>query len=165
MVLPLLAAGACFFLLSSPGAAGAASSSAALDISLEIRSSAALTLGTTSISFLGDDPELFPSLAARENPVPVLAKTRTKGTPTLTVLAADDLRDSDQVIPATALSWAADGDPFIGGTMSRTAPQPAAAFPGGSGSYLSAFRYYLANSPGYLPGNYSTTLTYILTAP
>ncbi len=143
----------------------AASATAGLNISLVIASSANLSLSATALTFLADDPAIQPTVPASENPVSVQAKVRTKGTPSLDVLATDDLRSGTDVIPVSTLTWTADGTPFIGGTMSRTTPQQAASLPAGAGSYQSAYRYYLANSPLYLPGTYSSTINYTLTAP
>ncbi|MBT0653280.1 hypothetical protein [Geomobilimonas luticola] len=143
----------------------AASASAGLNISLVIASSANLMLSTTSLTFLADDPAIQPSVPASENPVSVLAKVRTKGAPSLYVLSSDDLRSGADVIPITNLTWTADGTPFTGGTMNKTTPQLAATLPTGSGSYQSAYRYFLSNSALYLPGTYSTTINYTLTAP
>ncbi|RII29001.1 MAG: hypothetical protein CXR31_03785 [Geobacter sp.] len=142
-----------------------ASASAGLNVSLVISSSANLSLSATSLTFLADDPAIQPAIPASENPVSVLAKVRTKGTPSLSVIASDDLRSGTDVIPISELTWTADGSPFIGGTMSKTTPQQAANLPAGAGSYQSAYRYNLTNSPLYLPGTYSSTINYTLTAP
>lgn len=143
----------------------ASTSSSSLNISITVPSSAILTLGTTSIRFIPDDPIVQPSVPAQENPVSVLARTRSKGIPSLAVIASDDLTDGANIIPVTAISWTADATPYIAGTMNKSTAQAAALFATGSGSYQSSFRYFLANSPLYVPGTYSTTINYTLTAP
>ena len=114
---------------------------------------------------MADDPTVQAVVPDLENPVSVLARIRTKGTPSLTVLASDDLRDGSNVIPVSTVTWTADGAPYSAGAMNKTSAQPAASFPAGSGSYLSSFRYTLANSTQYLPGTYATIITYTLTGP
>lgn len=143
----------------------AATSTAGLNISVTVPSSSSLSFGATTLRFIPDDPTLQPSVPAQENPVSVLAKTRSKGTPSLSVIASDDLKDGASTIPVTALSWTAGGEPFIGGTLSKSTPQAAAIFTPGSGTFQSSFRYFLANSNMFIPGNYSTTINYTLTAP
>ena len=143
----------------------ATTATAGLSISIAVPSSAILTLGTTSIRFIPDDPIVQPSVPAQENPVSVLARTRSKGIPSLAVIASDDLTDGANIIPVTAISWTADATPYIAGTMNKSTAQAAALFATGSGSYQSSFRYFLANSPLYVPGTYSTTINYTLTAP
>lgn len=143
----------------------AALASASLNISLTIASLANLTLGATALRFIADDPALQPTVPALENPVSALARVRSRGTPSLIVIASDDLKDGADTIPVSALTWTADGAPFIGGTMNKASGQSAAALPSGSGAYQSAFRYFLANSTLYAPGAYSTTINYTLTAP
>lgn len=143
----------------------AVTATAGLNISLSVPSSASLTLGNTAISFVSEDPAIQPAIPATENPVSVSARIRSRGTPSLTVLATDDLRQGSDIIPITAITWSADASPFINGTMNKSTAQPAASFPAGSGSYISSFRYFLANSPTYLPGTYSTTINYTLIAP
>jgi hypothetical protein len=151
-------------MVAATGAQGA-SSNASLDISLNVASSATLTLGATNLTFNAEDPIVQPVVPAAENPVSVLARVRTKGTPSLTVLAQDDLKSGDDIIPVSAISWSADGSPYTGGTLSKTTDQPAAAFPQGSGNYSSSFRYSLANSTSYVPGTYASTVIYTLTSP
>jgi hypothetical protein len=143
----------------------ASTASSSLNISVTVPSSSILSLGTTTLRFSPDDPTVQPSVPAQENPVSVIAKTRSKGTPSLTVIASDDLKDGANSIPVTALSWTADAAPYINGTMNKSTAQAAALFAAGSGSYQSAFRYFLANSPLFIPGTYSTTINYTLTAP
>lgn len=140
-------------------------STAGLNISVTVPSSSSLSFGTTTLRFIPDDPTLQPSVPAQENPVTVLAKTRSKGTSSLSVIASDDLKDGANTIPASALSWTADAAPYIGGTLSKSTPQAAALFTTGSGTFQSSFRYFLANSNMFIPGTYSTTINYTLTAP
>jgi len=145
--------------------ADAATSNSSLNISITVPSSAILTLGSTSLRFIPDDPTVQPSVPAQENPVSVLATTRSRGIPSLAVIASDDLTDGANIIPVTAISWTADATPYIAGTMNKSTAQAAALFTTGSGSFQSSFRYFLANSPLYVPGTYSTTINYTLTAP
>lgn len=147
------------------GVSFAASVSAGINVSVSVPSTSTLTLGATNLTFVADDPTLQTAVPAQENPVSVLARVRSKGTPSLTVLASDDLKDGSNVIPVSAVNWTADGAPYIAGVMNKTSAQPAASFPAGSGSYFSSFRFTLANSMQYLPGTYATIITYTLTGP
>lgn len=150
---------------ASPLAAMAASANAGLSISANVSSFSNLTLGSTTLTFVADDPTIQATVPAQENPVAVSVRVRTKGSPTLTVIANDDLKDGASIIPVSAITWSADSTPFIAGAISKSSAQAAATFPVGSGNYVSAFRYALANSTSYLPGNYATNISYTLTAP
>lgn len=145
--------------------ARAATTTANLNILVSVLPTATLTIGSTTLTFKAKDPTMNPVIVAEENPIPIIAKIRNKDPLTLFVMAADDLRDGSSVIPASAITWTAANDPFVEGTMSKTSGQPAARFPGGSGSYSSYFNFYLANSPSYIPGTYSMTINYTLSTP
>lgn len=143
----------------------AATTSANLNITVSIQPSASLTIGASTLTFQAQDPNVNPVAGALENPIPVIAKLRSKVPLTLLVMALDDLRSGDAVIPASAISWTAAGSPFVSGTMSKEVGQPAANFPSGSGSYVSSFNFFLANKATYLPGTYGTTINYTLSTP
>jgi hypothetical protein len=153
------------FLIVAATQGYAASATASVNINITIPSSSNLTLGATNLNFTANDSTLQPTVPATENPVSVVARVVSRGTPSLTVVASDDLKDGQNVIPVSALSWTADAAPFINGTLSKATPQQAAAMATGSGKYTSSFRFFLANSDFYLPGTYSTTINYTLTAP
>src|SRR6185369_8608321 len=131
----------CFVVIFFLDTANSSTSNSSINISITVPSSSSLTFGTTSLRFIPDDPTLQQSVPALENPVSVLAKTRSKGTPSLTVIASDDLKDGANIIPVSSISWTADAQPYIGGTMNKSTAQAAALFSGSSGTYQSAFRF------------------------
>ena len=161
----MVAAASLLLAFALAGKAGADTTSANLTINVSVLSSANLTLGANTLSFRAADPITHPVIAAVENPIPVIAKVRSNDPLTLLVIALDDLRNGDAVIPASAITWTAAGAPFMGGALSKVSGQPAARFPTGSGIYSSYFNFFLENGAGYLPGTYSTTINYTLTTP
>jgi hypothetical protein len=127
---------------------------------------AKLTLSSSTLAFASADPDTVPSVPASGGPLLITAKARTNpgGSVQLLVQAGSDLRSGMDVIPISQLSWTASGAGFVAGTMSATTGRTVASWVS-SGSWTGSQSYALVNSWGYTTGNYSTTLTYTLTAP
>ena len=137
-----------------------------LTINATVSSRAELTLSPLTINFPDASPTTTPNIPA-DSTVTVTANVRTgsSSTPTLTVLANGDLLSGGDSIPISNVTWTASGAPFIAGTMNNSVAQDGASFGTGSGSYSGTYTYTLANSWAYVPGNYTQTVTYTLTAP
>lgn len=135
-------------------------------LSANITTIATLTISSVTLSFPDADPDAVPLVPAAQGPITLTARARASrnATVTLTVLASDDLRSGVSTIPAGALTWTATGPGFIGGTVSRTAPQLVASWVG-SGSRSGLQDYRFRNLWTYPSGTYSATLTYTLSAP
>ena len=83
---------------------------------------------------------------------------------TLTVTAADDLRSGTHVIPASAVTWTATGNGFVGGALAAGAARTVGAW-SNSGQHTGTQAFRFANAWTYAAGTYSMTLSYTLTAP
>jgi hypothetical protein len=127
---------------------------------------ARLSLSANNVSFPDADPDLVPLIPAAGGPVTITAKARA--TPnelvTLTVLAADDLRSGVNVLPVSLITWTASGPGFVNGTLSRSAAQLVATWPG-SGVRAGTQTYRFENRWTHASGVYTVTLTYTLTSP
>ncbi len=153
--------------LSLPLSLNAGTSIVITDVNAESTCSATLTINTASISFPSANPDLVPSIAASQGPVPVTASVQIEdhSTVTLTALAGGDLVSGSHTIAINNVSWTADNNSgLIAGTMSKDTPQPAGSWTS-SNSYSGAFTFFLANSWSYATGTYSQIVTYTLTAP
>jgi hypothetical protein len=127
---------------------------------------AKLTLSRATLSFPDADPDTVPNITASGGPLAITAKARTAigSTVTLSVQASGNLQSGLDAIPISQVSWTAAGPGFVGGTLSSTTAQPVGTWIS-SGSWSGTQTYSLANSWSYVPGTYSATLTYTLTAP
>lgn len=160
------AAVACLALLTASAEGWAATDQQSLTINATVSAKAKLTLGEAAINFPDADPDSVPSIAATENPVSVTVKAQTgsASSVTLTAQANGDLDSGTDTIAITNVTWTAAGDPgFVAGTMDTVA-QSAGSWTG-SGNRSGTFSYALANSWDYMPGSYSQTVVYTLTAP
>ena len=81
------------------------------------------------------------------------------------MLANGNLISGSDTIAITNVTWTASGAPFVAGTMDAVTAQDAATFSSGSGQYTGTYSYLLANSWAYVPGAYTQTVVYTLTAP
>ncbi len=135
-------------------------------LSANLGGRAKLAFSSTTLSFPGADPDTAPQVAAVTGPVTVTAKARASrgGTVVLTVLATDDLRSGVNVIPVAALTWTSTGAGFVGGTVSRTAPQTVGSW-SGSGARTGTQQFLFSNLWTYSTGTYTVTLNYTLSAP
>ena len=156
---------ACLALVTASAGGWAATDQQTLTINATVSAKAKLTLGVAAINFPDADPDSVPSVAATENPVSVSVRAQagSASSVTLTAQANGDLDSGTDTIDITNVTWTATGAGFVAGTMD-TAAQPAGSCTG-SGNHAGTFSYALANSWDYMPGSYSQTVVYTLTAP
>jgi hypothetical protein len=135
-------------------------------LSTSLAGRAKLEFGMLSLSFPDADPDSVPSIAANVNPLSVTSSSRTGSslTTVLTCRANGDLISGTRSIPIGNVTWQSTGSGYVPGTMNRTTSQTAGTWTG-PGKRVGSFGYFLANSWSYAVGNYSTTMTYTLTAP
>ena len=152
-------------LLSPSAASAATSATASQTITVHVAPAASISLASANVNFAGVDPASSASVDADE-PVTVTAKSRTGslGSVLLTVVADGDLASGPNHIGIDQLTWAANGDGFIAGTMSKSSPQTVAMWTG-SGIRTGSVRYRLTNGYGAAAGTYTTRLVYTLLAP
>ncbi len=137
-------------------------------INVTIGSHARLTLNATHgaalvVNFGDADPETSPTITAPAIAVSARGRTSTAGHITLTVTASQDLTAPGPItIPASNISWAADTDLSAGALIATTAVTLGDWV--GSGIRVGNHTYVLANDWAYATGNYTTTVTYTLTA-
>jgi hypothetical protein len=160
--LPLLIAVAAALVLS--GVPAAAQSTADLTVSAAVNARASLTLSDAGVAFADADPDVTANITG----APVLtvtAKSRTSNgnAVTLTVQAATALTSGGgDTIAASNVTWAATGD-LSAGTLDTAAVTIGNW--SNSGSRSGNMTFSLVNSWAYATGNYSTTVTYTLSAP
>jgi hypothetical protein len=147
-------------------ATGAATQTRTFTLNLTVSPRAKLGFGMLSLSFPDASPNTVPSIPANENPVSVTSSTRTGSslTATLNCLAGGDLIAGTSSIPIGNMTWQSTGSGYVPGTMSKTAGQTTGSWTG-PGQRTGTLSYFLSNSWSYTTGNYSTTITYTLTAP
>lgn len=135
-------------------------------LSLGLSGRAKLNFGMLALNFPDADPNTVPSIPANVNPLSVTSSSRTGSsqTATLTCLAGGDLISGINTIAISNMTWTATGTGYVTGTMNKTTAQTAGSWTG-SGQRAGTFSYFLNNSWSYMTGNYSTTITYTLTAP
>jgi len=131
-----------------------------------VNSLAKLTLSRGTLSFPDADPDTTAAIPASGGPLTLTAKARTAigSTITLSVQASADLQSGLDTIPISKIAWTATGPGFVDGVLSSAAAQAVGAWVS-SGSWSGTQSYVLSNSWDYVPGTYSATLTYTLTAP
>jgi len=119
----------------------------------------------TTLTFPDSNPETVPSISASEGTVSVSAKARTGSgsTVSLTVIGTNLTDGGGNTIPISNVSWNASGDFSSSGTIG-TASQTVKSWTG-PGTKNGTFSHALANSWDYVPGTYTGTVTYTLTAP
>jgi len=156
---------AAVLMMSSPAFAQPATDSKNVTVSAQVDAKAKLDLGgATTADFPDDDPDTSATLTATAAiAVTVKARTTSSGTVTLTVQAGDDLKSGSDVITIDKLTWTAGGA-LSAGTMSKSAAVSLGSWTG-PGTHNGTQTYKLVNSWNYVTGNYSTTVTYTLTAP
>lgn len=127
---------------------------------------AKLTLSRATLAFPPDDPDTVLMIPASGGPLTITAKGRAAVglVITLSVSANQDLQSGLDVIPISKISWTATGPGFTNGALSAEVAQPVASWTS-SGSWVGAQTFRFANSWDYVPGTYSATLTYTLSAP
>ena len=150
-------------LLWSGPAFAQASANANINATVNVAARARITL-TGAIAFPDMDPTTNPTIDAAPLDVQVQARTAPGGAVTLTVVAGGDFVSGSDTIPVTNLSWVSSGAGFVPGTMSQGTAQNVGTW-SGPGARNGQQTYRLVNLWSYVPGNYSVTLTYTLTAP
>jgi hypothetical protein len=159
-LLLLVAIAAALVLGSVPAAA---QPTANLTVSATVGARASLTLSAAAVAFADADPDTTPNITGAPV-ISVAAKSRTSGgnAVTLTVQAATALTSGGDTIAASNVTWTATGD-LSAGTLDTAAVTIGSWT--NSGSRGGNMTFALANSWTYAIGNYSTTVTYTLSAP
>ncbi len=147
---------------TSPAAAQA--QQATLNVTAVVGARAVLTLSNNAVTFPDADPDTVTSITGSPSPITVTAKSRTSSgnAVTLTVEASSDLTDGSNTIPASKVSWTATGD-LSAGTLSTIAVTIGSWT--NSGVRSGGMTFALENSWTYATGNYTTTVTFTLSAP
>jgi hypothetical protein len=136
-----------------------------VNVNANVNSRAKLTVGGGPVAFADADPDVTPSIAAGVLTISVKARTGGAASPTLTVIADNDLISGSDVISIDNITWTVGGAAgFAGGTMDKTVAQTLGSWIG-SGNHSDSQIYSLANSWDYATGAYSATITYTLTVP
>jgi hypothetical protein len=134
-----------------------------LTVNVTILARAKLTVSPLTINFPAANPDTSPSVHA-DNLVNITGGARSTATGTLDILAHGDLISGSHTIPIGNVTWTATGQGFQSGTMNKTTSQRVATF-GASAQYSGSLDFVFTNSWNYLPGSYSATATFTLTAP
>jgi hypothetical protein len=152
--------------LTAGTGAGQVQQSRTFTFNLLLIARAKLEFGNLGLDFPDADPDIVTSIPANVNPISVTSSTRTGSslTATLTSLAGGDLISGTNAIAIGNMTWTASGTGYAAGTMNKTTAQTAGSWIG-SGKRTGSFNYFLTNSWSYTTGNYSTTISYTLTAP
>ena len=134
-----------------------------LSVTATVNARATLTLSVAAVNFPDSDPDTVPSIPGSAT-VTVTAKSRTAGgnPVTLTIQAGTDLTSGGDTIAVSNISWLANGD-LAGGSLATTPVTLVNST--NSGLRTGDMAFALVNSWAYAPGNYSTTVTYTLSAP
>ena len=145
------------------GVPAAAQPTANLTVSAAVNARASLTLSAAGVAFADADPDVTPNITGAPV-ITVTAKSRTSGgnAVTLTVQAATALTSGTDTIAASNVTWPAAGD-LSAGTLDTAAVTIGSWT--NSGSRSGNMTFSLVNSWAYATGNYSTTVTYTLSAP
>jgi hypothetical protein len=134
-----------------------------LTVTAQVNARAVLTLSSATVAFADADPDTTPSITG--SPVlTVTAKSRTSAgnAVTLTVQAGGPLTSGTDTIAVSNVSWTATGD-VSAGTLSTSAVTIGSWT--SSGNRQGNMTFALTNSWAYATGNYSTTVTFTLSAP
>lgn len=150
--------------LGQPPATGPQTATATL--SVNVAALARMALSTVSLVFPDADPDAAPIVPSTPEAVVITAKVRAPrdAQVMLTVRAADDLRSGVTTLPASLISWTAQGDGFTSGLMSRTSDGLVAMWTG-SGERSGAQRFGFENRWTHPPGTYSITFVYTMSTP
>jgi len=126
--------------------------------------SARLTLSPSAVSFPPADPDAVPSIAGSG---PVSVQVKVGGGPSissqLSCQASGDLQSGPAIIPISRITWTAQGQGFLSGTLSRSAPQLVGQWMGNVDTQ-GQLQFWLQNSWSYAVGSYSQSVLYTLIA-
>lgn len=150
-------------LLASTTPAAAQAQTANVSVTAAVNARAILTVSAPAVDFADADPDSSPTITG--SPVlTVTAKSRTSAgnAVTLTLKAASDLTSGTDTIPVSNVSWTASGD-LDAGTLSTTDVTVGSWT--NSGQRSGTMTFSLVNSWSYATGNYTTTVTFTLSAP
>ena len=114
----------------------------------------------------GGELVLAASSTGHDAPSAIMAKARTtrNAQVTLTVQSTDDLRSGTVTLPASLITWTAQGSGFVPGTMSMSSAQVVGTWTG-SGVRSGSQSFLFQNAWTHPPGVYSLTLVYTISAP
>jgi hypothetical protein len=121
-----------------------------------------LAFDMAGINFPDANPDVFPVIAANENPVAVVSGMRTSAgrSVRLLVTAPDALTSGSNTIAIANVTWTSSGTGYVAGTMG---PGPVTAGSwAASASRSGSFSYFLANSWSTNSGTYNGAVTYTL---
>lgn len=151
--------------VTSSGAAAQRTRSRSVTATFVVGSQARLTVSSTALTFPNADPDTIAQIPASQGPLTLTVASRsTPGSViVLTVQASSDLRSGLATIPVSALTWAASGTGFLGGTMSQVAQTAGSWTTTGNATGMLTFSF--RNAWTYPVGSYGTTITYTLTVP
>ncbi len=124
-----------------------------------------LQMDFTTITFNDADPTATPSVPA-VNPIAITATARVGATSTvsLTCLANTDLSDGGgNTIAISNITWTATGAGYVPGTMSSASAVNVGGWTG-PGARGGTNTFSFANSWTYVPGTYTATVVYTLSA-
>lgn len=126
-----------------------------------------LSMSPTTITFATADPDTLPVITSA--PVQITYRIRQNSNQpwTLTVLANGDLVAGSATVDISNISWVATpAPPFQSGVMSKTVAQRVASGTGNQANTSHGqITFRLANSWNYVPGLYTQTVVFTLTAP
>jgi len=154
-----------FILVFAAGRVPAAGQTQNATLNASINGLARLSVSSAAISFPDADPDTVPNIQATPGPILLTAKARTSpnGAVTLTVQASDHLRSGINTIPASNITWVANGTGFSNGTLSAATAQIVAAWTG-PGVHTGTQTFFFKNLWSYATGTYTLTMTYTLSA-
>lgn len=139
-----------------------------LDLRVYIEKRCKLEISSSLISFIRTSSEGKPQiLPANENPVALAIKTNLPPNAQANVwfIAHSDLVDSSTgyVIKVETISWEAQGEGFLSGSLSKLSPSLVAKI-NGAGEFKGILHFFFAEDPHYAPGNYQTIVTLLVEA-
>lgn len=135
-------------------------------LSVTLGNHARLSVSSTTMTFPDLSPDLAPQVPATPSSITITAKARTtrNGQVSVSVQATDDLRSGINTLPASLISWSADGAGFVPGALSASVAQLVGSWTG-SGVRTGTQNYAFQNLWTHPPGTYSLTLIYTVSTP
>ena len=135
-------------------------------LTLNLGTHARVSFSTSTLLFADADPDLVAQVPGSPDTIAIMAKARTtrNAQVTLTVQSTDDLRSGTVTLPASLITWTAQGSGFVPGTMSMSSAQVVGTWTG-SGVRSGSQSFFFRNAWTHPPGVYSLTLVYTISAP
>jgi len=155
-----------FVLLAQAPAPASGPQVASATLNLNLGSHARLSFSATALTFPNADPDLTPQVSSVPDSIAITAKARTtrNGQITVTVQSTDDLRSGVTTLPASLITWGAQGAGFLPGALSASTAELVGAWTG-SGVRTGSQTFSFRNEWTHPPGTYSLTLVYTISAP